>query len=80
MVEDLKAKDSVDLSEALSQRLTLRAVGPDNKYYEVAMPKEVVEREARRHGLSLDEFRKQFEVEALYNAFAGIHYRFVRKE
>lgn len=71
---------SIDPKDALKDRYKIRAVGPGSKYYEVALPRQVVEREAERHDLTPSEFCAQFEMEALYNSFEGVHYRFVRRE
>ena len=45
-----------------------------------SVPKEVVEKEAKRHGLSVREFVKKFRVSWLYNGFDGAWARFVPKE
>ena len=51
------------------------------KYFRVEIPKEVIEKEARKLGLDNETFLKDFEMEALYgSSFEGIHYRFVSKE
>ena len=71
---------NIKVDDAIPRRYTLRQVGPDGKYYSVQVPKEVVEREARRHGLTEEQFSEKFELEALYNSFQGIHYRFVPKK
>ncbi len=65
------------LDLALAKRFAIRKVGPGGRYYEVAMPREVIEREARRRGLDLEEFIRTHEVECLYDNFEGIIYRFV---
>ena len=46
------------------------------KSFVVTMPYEVVEREARRRGLSLDEFLERYQAVAHYDNFEGIIYTF----
>ena len=46
------------------------------KSFVVTMPYEVVEREARRRNLSLDEFLKRYQVVAHYDNFEGVIYTF----
>jgi len=45
-----------------------------------SVPKEVVEKEAKRHGLKVEEFVKKFRVSWLYNGFDGAWARFVPRE
>lgn len=42
----------------------------------VTVPPEVIRREAKRCGLTVDEFIKQYELVAQFNSFEGIHYQF----
>ena len=79
MREQEKIEFVVD--NAFTDRFTIRRAGIGGKYeyFEVGIPKKVLEREARREGMDIETFRKVFELEALYNSFQGIHYRFVRK-
>ena len=46
----------------------------------VAMPYEVIEREARKYNLSVDEFIQQYQVVAEYDIFDGVRYNFVKPE
>jgi len=46
----------------------------------VAMPFEVVEREARKLGLTVDEFIDKYQAVAQYDSFDGIHYTFTKNE
>lgn len=54
----------------------LRAVGPGG--YETMVPLVVVEKEARKRGLTPDEFAKRFQVVHLFNDFVDFAaaYRF----
>jgi hypothetical protein len=54
----------------------MRTVGTGG--YEVTVPKEIVERAARKRGLSVDEFLKRYKLVHLFNDFKTIDaaYRF----
>ena len=56
----------------------LRNAVPGRKCIEVTFPYEVVEREARRNGLSVKEFISLFQVVAEYDGFEGVVYTFKR--
>ena len=44
--------------------------------YEVTFPYDVLDKEARKNGLSVEQFVKQFKAVALYNGFEGVRYQF----
>jgi len=54
----------------------LRVAQLGAKSIEVTFPYEVVDREARKHGLNIHEFLKQFHVVAEFDNFEGVHYTF----
>ena len=60
--------------EAYTRPYKIREVGPGS--VEVTLPKQVVEKEARRHGLTVAEFVEKFRAVAYYDAFEGVYYRF----
>ena len=64
------------IKDALRKTYKIRRNVPGRDSVVVAMPFEVVEREARRLGLSVNEFIKQYQVIAEYNSFDGVHYSF----
>jgi hypothetical protein len=55
----------------------MRQQGRENKNVVVSIPPEIVEKEARTHNLSIDEFVQQYRVLANFNGFEGILYKFV---
>ena len=57
----------------------LRTLVPGRKYISVAVPYEVVEREATNLGMTVEEFIEQFVAVAEYNSFEGVHYTFESK-
>ena len=52
---------------AYRKEYRMRLVG--RKGIETTIPKEVIERAARQHGLTIEEFAKQFRVVHFYNDF-----------
>ena len=66
------------MSELIGYRKTyrLRTAVPGKKSVEVTFPYEVVEREARARGLTIDEFLRRFHAIAEFDNFDGVIYRF----
>jgi hypothetical protein len=54
----------------------LRVAQPGRKSIEVTFPYEVVEKEARSEGLTVDEFLNRFQAICEYDNFEGVVYRF----
>ena len=69
----------VENKGALRRRYRLRRTGRRWLSWETTIPREVIEREARRLGIPLTEFEKRFEVEWLFDNFAGLHLVLVPK-
>lgn len=57
----------------------MQATGAGGKTIRTSVPCEVVEKEARRRGMNIEEFITHFKVEWLYNGFEGAWARFVPK-
>jgi len=49
---------------------------PAKRHITVAIPFEVIERQATMRGLTVDEFVEQYVAVAEFNSFDGIHYTF----
>ena len=64
------------LRNALRKEYQIRVPVEGRKSFVVTMPYEVVEREARRRDLNLDEFLKRYQAVAHYDDFEGIIYTF----
>jgi len=64
------------IKDSLRRPYRLRMAVPKAKSIEVTFPYEVVEREARKNGLSVAEFIKTHQAVAHYNNFDGVVYRF----
>lgn len=65
-----------DMSDALRKPYRLRMAVPGAKSIEVTFPYEVVEREARKRGLTTKEFLQSFLAVAHYDNFDGVFYSF----
>ena len=66
------------VEDAYAKSYKMRFVGPGS--VEATLPKPIVEREARRLGLTVEEFIEQYQVEYLYNDFGGAFIRFKKVE
>jgi hypothetical protein len=55
----------------------MRQQGREKQNIVVSIPPEIVEKEARRRNLNVEEFVQQFRVVANYNGFEGVLYKFV---
>jgi hypothetical protein len=62
-----------------SYKLRLSA-GRSKNCIEVTFPFPVVEKEARKLGLSVDQFIEQYQAVAQYNGFDGVLYQFEKIE
>ena len=58
----------------------MQATGAGGKTIRTSVPCEVVEREARRRDMTIEEFVTHFRVEWLFNGFEGAWARFVPKK
>jgi len=63
-------------TSALKKTYKMRRNSPGVNSIVVAMPFEVVEREARKLGLTVDEFIDRYLVICSYDSFDGVHYTF----
>jgi len=70
------------MSQIIGYRKTyrLRTAVPGKKSIEVTFPYEVVEKEARSKGLTIDEFLARFQAVCEYDNFEGVIYKFEKIE
>ncbi|MDP3062566.1 MAG: hypothetical protein Q8O40_05065 [Chloroflexota bacterium] len=61
---------------AYRRRYRLRIPVAGRNYIHITLPYEVVERETRMRGLSIEEFTRQFQAVAHYDGFEGVYYTF----
>ena len=66
------------IQDAYIKSYKVRMVGPGS--LEATIPRAIVEREARRHNLSIEEFIKVYQLEYLFNDFGGAFVRFRRAQ
>jgi len=62
--------------DAYIKTYIMRTSGKRSRTIEVTVPRDVIVRQARRVGLSIDEYLKQYRAVAHYNDFDGVYYRF----
>lgn len=62
------------VEDAYTKSYKMRMVGPGS--LEATIPRAIVEREARRYGLPIEEFIKLYKVQDLFNDFGGAFVRF----
>jgi len=68
------------MEEALYRKTyKIRQISDEMLVYELTLPRIVVEREARKHNLSVKDFLEQFVAVAQFNSIEGVHYVFERK-
>ena len=69
------------MEEALYRKTyKIRQISDEMLVYELTLPRIVVEREARKHNLSVKDFLEQFVAVAQFNSIEGVHYVFERKK
>jgi len=74
--EEIKAPNDND---TYRKTYRIQATGAGGKTIRTSVPCEVVEKEARRRNMTIDEFVANFKVEWLYNGFEGAWARFIPK-
>lgn len=62
------------VEDAYSKSYKMRMVGPGS--VEATLPRAIVEREAKKLGLTISEFIQRYQVEYLFNDFGGAFVRF----
>lgn len=72
----MKEVTMIEVKDAYQKKYQIRTPVGGRKSFIVTLPYEVVEREARRRGLTIPEFTEKFQVVASYDNFDGIHYTF----
>jgi hypothetical protein len=66
----------VELGDTYQKRYKMRALGEDGLNTVVSIPRPVIEREAKKKGLSVEDFIKTHRAVAHYNSFDGVFYAF----
>ena len=76
----LKITFQIDDKEAITKKYKLRTAGAQGATIEITLPKEAVEREARRLGISEEEAVEKLVGVWRYNSFRGLHLDFELKK
>lgn len=66
----------MEIKDTYRKEYQIRMPVEGRKSFVVTLPYEIVEREARKKGLTIAEFLDQFIVVAQYNNFDGVFYSF----
>ena len=66
------------IEDAYVKAYKMRWVGPGS--LEATIPRALVDREARRQNLSIQEFIKVYQVQYLFNDFGGAFVRFTKPQ
>lgn len=69
----------LDDKEVIVKKYKLRTAGARGATIEITLPKEAVEREARRLGISEEEAAEKLVGVWRYNAFPGLHLSFEKR-
>lgn len=64
-------------SDTYSKVYRIQATGADGETVRVSVPREVVEKEARRLSVSIKDFVKLYRIQWLFNGFEGAWARFI---
>ena len=75
-----KEKIVIELGDVYQKTYRMHRTGENGKTVEASIPPPVIDREARKRNLSIDEFTKRFNVQWSYNAFEGLHLTFIERK
>jgi hypothetical protein len=75
----MKEQIIIDPRLTFSKTYKLRKAGTGSKTIEVSIPPELIEREARKNNMTVDEFIENFEAVFLFNGLDGTFLKFSRK-
>ena len=64
------------IKDSYKKRYKMRALGQGGLNIVVSIPRVVVQREAEKHELTIEEFLEQFKAVAQYDNFEGVRYTF----
>lgn len=72
----------VEVRDSYKKRYRMRALGEGGLNIVVSIPRMVIEREAEKRGLTIQEFLEQFKAVAEFDSFDGVLYTFeeIKKE
>jgi len=65
------------LDDTYTKTVRMQATGADGKTIRISIPRVVVQKEAKKHNLSLDRFLELYRAEWRFNSFEGAYMLFV---
>lgn len=68
-----------NLDDTFEKRYKMRALGNDGLNTVVSIPRVVLEREAKKHGVTIEQFIEEYVIIAHFNGIEGVHYTFEKK-
>ncbi len=71
---------TIDLEDTYRKTYRMQATGAGGNTIRTSVPSEIVEKEARKQKMTIEQFIKEFRVEWLYNGFEGAWARFIPKQ
>lgn len=66
----------VEITDSYRKKYTIRVPVTGSKSFIVTLPYEIVEREARKRGMAVEDFIAKYQVVAQYDNFDGVYYSF----
>lgn len=64
------------LDDTYTKTVRMQATGADGQTVRISIPRAVVQKEAKKHGLTLDQFLEQYRAEWRFNSFDGAYMLF----
>lgn len=71
---------ATELEDTFEKRYKMRALGNDGLNTVVSIPRVVLEREAKKRGVTVEEFIAEYIIVAHFDGIEGVHYTFEKKE
>lgn len=65
------------LKDTYRKSYLMQAVGSDGNTIRTSIPRQTIEKEARKFNLTVKEFLEQYKIDWLFNSFPGLYGKFV---
>ena len=70
----------IKLQDAFEKKYRIRRTGENGLSFETTIPRIVIEREAKRLGIQLDDAHRELVAVWRFNEFRGLHMELVRRK
>lgn len=78
MHKKMDGKIVVDRKNGLTKKYRIRVAGSkEYKTWETTIPAGVIEREARKKDMAVEEFIERYIIQWIYNSFSGLYLEFI---